>query len=80
MKLNFRLDAPLFFALALAWMFAPNFVLSSWGVAYLIPCGVVEPARGSSVRGNSLSCSFRQQTLGRRLLAQLWLPVLSSPA
>lgn len=43
MKLNFRMlavvTALLFFALAFTWMFAPNLVLSSWGVQ---PCYSVE--------------------------------------
>lgn len=45
MKLNFRtlaiLSALLFFALALTWMFAPDLVLSSWGVELSDPVGLV---------------------------------------
>lgn len=45
MKLNFRslaiLSALLFFALALTWMFAPDLVLSSWGVELSYPVGLV---------------------------------------
>lgn len=45
MKLNFRtlaiLTALLFFALALTWMFAPNLVLSSWGVEFSYPVELI---------------------------------------
>lgn len=45
MKLNFRslaiLSALVFFALALTWMFAPNFFLSNWGVEFSYPVGLV---------------------------------------
>lgn len=45
MKLSFRslaiLSALGFFVLALVWMFAPNAILSSWGVAFSYPVGLV---------------------------------------
>lgn len=45
MKLHFRtlaiLTALLFFALALTWMFAPNLVLSSWGVEISYPVELI---------------------------------------
>lgn len=45
MKLTFRtlaiLSALLFFALALIWLFAPDLVLSSWGVELSDPVGLV---------------------------------------
>ncbi|NQD91104.1 hypothetical protein HP532_00375 [Pseudomonas sp. CrR25] len=45
MKLNFRtlatLTALLFFALAFIWMFAPDLVLSSWGVELSYPVELI---------------------------------------
>ena len=45
MKLNFRnlaiLTSFVFFALALTWMFAPNLLLSNWGVEFSSPVGLV---------------------------------------
>lgn len=45
MKLNFRslaiLSALLFFALAFTWMFAPDLVLSSWGVELSYPVDLI---------------------------------------
>jgi hypothetical protein len=45
MKLNFRslaiLSALIFFALALAWMLAPDHLLSSWGVEFSSSVGLV---------------------------------------
>ena len=45
MKLNFRslavLSAFVCFSLALVWMFAPNVLLSSWGVDFSYPVGLV---------------------------------------
>lgn len=45
MQVNFRnlaiLSAFLFFALAFAWMFAPNLLLASWGVDFSDSVGVV---------------------------------------
>jgi hypothetical protein len=45
MKLSFRslavLSALVFFALALVWMFAPNVLLSSWGVAFSPAVGLM---------------------------------------
>lgn len=45
MKFNFRIlaiiTALLFFALALTWMFAPNLVLSSWGVELSYPVELI---------------------------------------
>jgi hypothetical protein len=45
MKLSFRSVAILstlgFFTLALIWMFAPNVILSSWGVAFSYPVGLM---------------------------------------
>ena len=45
MKLNFRtlavVTALLFFALALTWMFAPDLVLSSWGVEFSYPVELI---------------------------------------
>ena len=45
MKLNFRnlaiLTSFVFFALALTWMFAPNLLLSNWGVEFSSPVELV---------------------------------------
>ena len=51
MKLSFRslaiLSALGFFVLALVWVFAPNAILSSWGVAFSYPVGLVSRRAGA---------------------------------
>ncbi len=66
MKLSFRSLAVLFAfdfsLLAFIWMFAPNAVLSSWGVAFSYSVGLMS-RRGSSVcryRCHALFCKKRR--------------------
>ena len=58
MKLNFRIvamtNALILFSLALIWMFAPNILLSSWGVEYSYAVGMLSRRGAATYAGVSV--------------------------
>jgi len=89
MKLDFRslaiLTALVFFSLALTWMFAPHLLLSSWGVEFSSPVGLVGRRGAALYAGmgvmffsarNATSSSARSALLRGAVVTCLVLAVL----
>ena len=78
MKLTFRslaiLSALVFFSLALTWMFAPNVMLSRWGVDFSYSVGLMARRGASSVCGNRCHALFgkKRWAFARPLSVGYW--------
>ena len=75
MKLNFRkvaiINALILFSLALIWMFAPNILLSSWGVEYSYAVGMLS-RRGAATYAGLVSCFSMLEMRRHRKFVHPW--------